>query len=98
MSPGGIENPDFIVSYGGDGTILRTARLSAGMGIPILGINLGKVGFLAEISPDEIAHIPMKMKTGDYEILEHMAFFAEITPAGPPPTTKTSHSVVIKIT
>ena len=68
-----------IVSFGGDGTILHTARLSEGTGIPILGVNLGKVGFLAEISPDEIKSIPQKLKSGDYEVLERMAFSAETT-------------------
>ncbi len=72
-----FKDVDMIVSFGGDGTILYTARLSAGKGIPILGVNLGKVGFLAEISPEEINSIPEKLKNGDYEILERMAFWAE---------------------
>ena len=67
---------DIIISFGGDGTILHTARLSAGTGIPILGINLGKVGFLAEISPEEISYVPERLKSGDYEIFERMAFCA----------------------
>lgn len=68
---------EMIISFGGDGTILHTAHLSEGTGIPILGINLGKVGFLAEISPDEIDKIPSRLKKGDYEILDRMAFCAE---------------------
>ena len=72
---------DMIISFGGDGTILYTARLSSGTGIPILGVNLGKVGFLAEISPEEIGHVAERLKSGDYEILERMAFCA-ITNAG----------------
>ncbi|MCE5251409.1 NAD(+)/NADH kinase [bacterium] len=66
-----------IISFGGDGTILQTAKLSAGTGIPILGVNLGKVGFLAEISPDEISAVPPMIKNGEYEILSRMAFYAE---------------------
>jgi NAD+ kinase len=68
---------EMIVSFGGDGTILHTAQLSAGTGIPILGVNLGKVGFLAEISPEEIHTIPSRIKNSDYEILNRMAFYAE---------------------
>ena len=68
---------EMIISFGGDGTILHTAHLSESTGIPILGINLGKVGFLAEISPDEIDKIPSRLKKGDYEILDRMAFCAE---------------------
>jgi len=74
-----FKDVDMIISFGGDGTILYTARLSMGTGIPILGINLGKVGFLAEISPEEIYHIPERLKNGSYEILNRMAFTAETT-------------------
>jgi len=74
-----FKDVDMIISFGGDGTILHTARLSMGTGIPILGINLGKVGFLAEISPEEICHIPERLKNGSYEILNRMAFSAETT-------------------
>jgi NAD+ kinase len=42
-----------------------------------LGVKFGKVGFLAEISPEEISTIPDKLKTGDYEILERTALHAE---------------------
>lgn len=68
---------NMIISFGGDGTILHTASLSVGTGIPILGVNLGKMGFLAEISPEEIGHIPEKLVSGDYEILNRMAFYAK---------------------
>ncbi|MGC8838931.1 MAG: NAD(+)/NADH kinase, partial [Anaerolineae bacterium] len=44
-----LDDTDLVVTLGGDGTILRTARLVAPRGIPILGINLGRIGFLAEL-------------------------------------------------
>ncbi|KUG03641.1 nad kinase [hydrocarbon metagenome] len=44
---------DLILVLGGDGTILKTAQHIAGTGIPLLGVNLGKVGFLSSIEPDE---------------------------------------------
>ena len=44
---------DLLVVLGGDGTILRAASLLNSKSIPVLGINLGRVGFMAEISPDE---------------------------------------------
>ena len=71
-----FKDADIIVSFGGDGTMLHTARLSHGSGVPILGVNLGKVGFLAEISPDEIEAIPKRLLAGDYQVLERMAFTA----------------------
>lgn len=72
-----FDGVDMIISFGGDGTILHTAQISLGTDIPILGVNLGKVGFLAEISPDEISFIPEKLKAGSYQIINRMAFTAE---------------------
>lgn len=45
---------DMIIALGGDGTMLAAARMFGRMGVPILGINLGKLGFLAEVSVDEM--------------------------------------------
>jgi NAD+ kinase len=49
------KRPDFVVVLGGDGTLLSAARNVAVAGIPILGINLGSLGFLTEIKQDEIS-------------------------------------------
>lgn len=45
---------DIVISMGGDGTFLEAARRVGSKGIPILGVNTGRLGFLADISPDEI--------------------------------------------
>jgi NAD+ kinase len=49
-----VERADVLVSLGGDGTMLRAMRLSAGRRAPVLGVNLGRLGFLAEIDVDEL--------------------------------------------
>ena len=48
-------NADFAVTLGGDGTVLRAARILVPLGIPIVGVNLGKLGFLTELSRQEAA-------------------------------------------
>jgi NAD+ kinase len=49
------ERADLIVSLGGDGTMLRAMRMARGMRAPVLGVNLGRLGFLAEIDVPELA-------------------------------------------
>ncbi|MDR0786648.1 MAG: NAD(+)/NADH kinase, partial [Gemmatimonadota bacterium] len=45
---------DLLITLGGDGTLLRGARMVAPYGIPVLGVNLGRLGFLTAISPEEM--------------------------------------------
>ncbi|MEQ9619415.1 MAG: NAD(+)/NADH kinase [Deltaproteobacteria bacterium] len=59
---------DIILVFGGDGTFLGVARLACGHGTPILGINLGGLGFLTEITVDEIYPMMERIMSGDYEI------------------------------
>jgi len=49
-----VSECDMVIAFGGDGTILSTARLVGRAAVPILGVNLGKLGFLAELSVDEV--------------------------------------------
>lgn len=45
---------DLVVAFGGDGTIIRIARLASEFGVPVLGVNLGRVGFLADLTPERL--------------------------------------------
>ena len=45
---------DFVLSLGGDGTMLRTVDLVASEGVPVLGVNLGQLGFLTEVEPPQL--------------------------------------------
>ncbi len=74
-----FEGADMLVSFGGDGTFLQAARLSETSGLPIIGVNLGKVGFLAEVMPDEIDMIPARLKDERISVIERLAFAAETT-------------------
>lgn len=61
-------NPDFVISLGGDGTILNAMTLIKDLNIPILGINLGRLGFLANAEKAKIHQSLLKVKNGDYTI------------------------------
>jgi NAD+ kinase len=64
---------DALISLGGDGTMLGALRLVADRPIPILGVNLGNLGFLVEIEPDELDAALDRLETGDFTIEEHSA-------------------------
>ena len=72
---------DAIIVLGGDGTILRIATLAAQYGTPMLGVNLGHVGFMTELEPGEIELIS-KLFTGEYTIDDRMMLAVEVTREG----------------
>lgn len=59
---------DVIISFGGDGTMLAAARLFLNSDIPIMGINFGKLGFLAEFDTHQLEHALSALISGDYII------------------------------
>jgi NAD+ kinase len=61
------------VSLGGDGTMLRSMRLFAGRSTPVLGVNLGRLGFLAEIDVDELPGALTAIDNHDYSVEPRMA-------------------------
>ena len=68
---------DLIIVVGGDGSVIDASELAVSRNIPILGVNLGKVGYLSEIEPDNLAVLD-RITTGEYEICEKMLLCAEI--------------------
>lgn len=74
---------DLAVVLGGDGTILRAARLMGYRQIPVVGVNLGRLGFLADLSVAEAkAHLPCLIR-GDYGVTRHLMYECDIeSPAG----------------
>ena len=65
-----LEGADLIVTLGGDGTFLAGARLAAPNGIPILGVNLGRLGFLTELEHDQLDDGIRRYLAGDYRLEE----------------------------
>ena len=62
------EQADFVIVLGGDGTLLGVARLTAARGTPILGINLGGLGFLTQVAVDEAQQAVDRVLKGDFEV------------------------------
>lgn len=59
---------DLVISFGGDGTFLRAAHLCRDAGVPVLGVNLGRLGFLAEVELEELGPVLRAVAEGDLTI------------------------------
>ena len=68
---------DFAVSMGGDGTLLKTAARVGRKNIPIIGVNIGRLGFLADVNPTELERAIANLYSGDYVVSEHAILVAE---------------------
>ena len=66
------ENFDGIIALGGDGTILKVSRDLRKLNLPIAGVNLGTLGFLTEIEPEQIYPLIDRLMADDYQIEERM--------------------------
>ena len=69
---------DVMIVLGGDGTFLRAARLTAGTGVPILGVNLGHLGFLTELEIGELEEGLQLLLQGKYQVEERMMLRVEL--------------------
>ena len=70
--PGAADGCELVVVFGGDGTLLRAAELARPSRTPLLGVNLGHVGFLAEAEPDDLAATVDRVVARDYAVEERM--------------------------
>jgi NAD+ kinase len=72
-----IAGLDLVVTLGGDGSILRAARMASRYGVPVLGVNMGRLGFLAELEPNKWASALARILDGDYWLERRMMLYAE---------------------
>lgn len=85
-----LPNVDLLITLGGDGTLLRAARLGASHGVPMLGVKMGRLGFLAEIMPDNWQEPLVKLLDGRYWEEERLMVRARLErPVAPGGTMQT---------
>lgn len=69
---GQLEGTDLVVCFGGDGTLIKGARLTAPLGVPLVGVNFGKMGFLTELQPEEVPDTLPALLAGDFWVEERL--------------------------
>ena len=77
-----VKQVDMVSVFGGDGTLLYAARLIGGTGVPILGINLGSLGFLTEVKLDEMREAFELLLSGQYQLEERVLLNVEVVRNG----------------
>lgn len=77
-----VTDLELVVVLGGDGTILRAAELVRESTVPLLGVNLGHVGFLAELERDDLANAVQRIVDRDYAVEERMTLDVSVTIGG----------------
>jgi NAD+ kinase len=75
---GDVGGADLVVSIGGDGTILHSVELVAPAGVPILGVNSGRLGYLTAVEPPELRNALERWLAGDFVIEERMTLAVTI--------------------
>lgn len=66
-----LRDADLLICFGGDGTILHASKAATRLGVPILGVNIGTMGFMAELESGDLKELS-RLATGDYTVEERM--------------------------
>jgi NAD+ kinase len=77
-----VAGAELLIVLGGDGTLLRGAELARPAGVPMIGVNLGHVGFLAEAEPDGLADAVDRLVTRQYVVDERMTVDVTVQESG----------------
>jgi NAD+ kinase len=78
---GSPADAELVVVLGGDGTMLRALRMYLGTGVPVLGVNFGRVGFLSSMQPDQLEEGLARAFSGDFVTVELPTLEVEVEPA-----------------
>ena len=82
LPAGAIEEADLLVCIGGDGTVLRSARIAVPYDVPLLGINMGRLGFLTDMSPRDCFNHVERILAEDWRLEQRMMVRGDITEPG----------------
>ncbi len=74
----GDDEPDVAIVLGGDGTMLRALQRFLGAGVPVLGVNFGRVGFLASVDKEDLEPCVRRAFAGDYRVVELATLEVEV--------------------
>jgi len=80
--PQAAEGCELVLVLGGDGTFLRGAELARNVGVPVLGVNLGRIGFLAEAEAEAIDHVLGRVVARDYQMEDRLTLDVVVTKDG----------------
>ena len=78
-----VEDVDWVIAIGGDGTLLKTARLVGASGTPILGVNSGKLGFMMQTTPGDLADALERVFDGRYTLDKRLVLQGRIANGAP---------------
>jgi len=73
---------DLVVVFGGDGSILRAAHQMGPRQLPVIAVNLGRLGFLADLSPNELPGVLDDFAAGKLHVVEHLMFLCRVLRGG----------------
>jgi NAD+ kinase len=93
-----VRGLDLAVSLGGDGTIIRTIDLLSGSGVPVLGVNVGQLGYLTEVEPEDLWTALDRFFAGDYQVESRMTLSVEVDGAGERLSCSALNEVVLEKT
>jgi NAD+ kinase len=72
---------DLAISLGGDGTMLRAVELVSREGVPVLGVNVGRLGYLTQLEPGQLSAALERFLAGDFQVAERMTLAVEVEAA-----------------
>jgi NAD+ kinase len=74
-----VDGADLLVSLGGDGTLLRSVEAALAGGIPVLGVNIGRLGYLTQVEPGDLEEALAAFVTGAHQVEERMTLSVTVT-------------------